>query len=66
MGEQIEKKRMGVNTLIEGNFNTRTGREREAAKVKKKRSGGGKSKKSRDKKVNRDKKKLVEFVKKTD
>lgn len=55
MGEQIEDKGEGIKTLIGEDFNART--EREGAGIERKeeeRSGEGKSRKSKDKKINRE------------
>lgn len=63
MEEWLEEKKVGNRILISGDFNARTGREREAVKEEEEgESGGEKGRKSKDEKVNREGRKLVELI----
>lgn len=57
--DQIERREKKIKTLIGGDFNARTGEEGEWREEE---DGEEKSRKSKDKKINREGKKLIEFI----
>lgn len=63
MEEWLEEKKVKNRILISGDFNARTGREKEAVKEEEEgESRGEKGRKSKDEKVNREGRKLVELI----